>query len=145
MPEDYECPFCSIVSGQTAASVVRETDETVAFADLNPATRGHTLVVPRRHAADLERLDPAVGGRLFEAGMAVAAAAREALDPDGVNFFLADGAAAGQEVFHVHLHVVPRYEADDVRFVSNQSRAEREELDRVAEQLRGALGDGGSD
>ena len=139
MPEDYECPFCSIVSGRAAASVVRETEATLAFADLNPATRGHTLVVPQQHAAYLEDLDPAVGGQLFEEGMEIAAAVRESLAPDGINFFLADGEAAGQEVFHVHLHVVPRYEDDGVQFVANQSRADREELDAVAEQLRGAL------
>ncbi|WP_276261049.1 HIT family protein [Haloglomus litoreum] len=138
MSQDYECPFCEIVGGEAAASVVAETDETLAFVDLNPATEGHTLVIPKEHAAGLEGLDPAVGGRLFEEGMAIAAAAREALDPDGINFFLADGVAAGQEVFHVHLHVVPRYEGDDVQFVAEQSRADREELDAVADRLRGA-------
>ncbi len=138
MSEGYDCPFCSIVEGEAGASVVSETDETLAFADLNPATEGHTLVIPKQHAAGLADLDPAVGGRLFEEGMAVAAAAREALDPDGINFFLADGVAAGQEVFHVHLHVVPRYEGDDVRFVAEQSRADREALDAVAERLREA-------
>ncbi|MFB6205481.1 MAG: HIT family protein [Haloglomus sp.] len=138
MPEDYECPFCAIVGGEAAASVVSETDETLAFADANPATEGHTLVVPKAHAAGLADLDPSVGGRLFEEGMAVAAAARGAFDPDGVNFFLADGEAAGQEVFHAHLHVVPRYEDDDVRFVAEQSRADRDELDEVAGRLREA-------
>jgi histidine triad (HIT) family protein len=138
MSEDYECPFCSIVGGGARASVVAETDETLAFADLNPATEGHTLVIPKRHAAGLADLDPAVGGRLFEEGMTIAAAARDTLDPDGINFFLADGEAAGQEVFHVHLHVVPRYEGDDVQFVAEQSRADREALDAVAERLRGA-------
>lgn len=138
MSEDYECPFCAIVAGESPASVVHETAETLAFADLNPATEGHTLVVPKAHAAGLAELAPAVGGRLFEEGMAVAAAARETLDPDGVNFLLADGEAAGQEVFHVHLHVVPRYEGDDVRFVADQSRANRAELDAVADRLREA-------
>lgn len=139
MADDYECPFCAIVGGDAQASVVAETDATLAFADLNPATEGHTLVIPKQHASGLEDLDPAVGGRLFEEGMAVAAAVRETLDPDGINFFLADGEAAGQEVFHVHLHVVPRYEGDDVRFVAEQSRADRTELDAVAERLREAL------
>mgnify|MGYP006301236543 CR=1 FL=1 len=139
MSEDYGCPFCAIVGGEAAASVVHETDETLAFADLNPATEGHTLVIPKAHAAGLDGLDPAVGGRLFEVGMAVAAAAREALAPDGINFFLADGEAAGQEVFHVHLHVVPRYEGDDVRFVAEQSRAGRDDLDAVAGRLRDTL------
>jgi histidine triad (HIT) family protein len=138
MAEDYECPFCAVAAGEAAASVVHETDETLAFADLSPATEGHTLVIPKRHAAGLDGLDPAVGGRLFREGMAVAAAARESLAPAGINFFLADGAAAGQEVFHVHLHVIPRYEDDDVQFMAEQSRATREELDAVAERLRAA-------
>lgn len=133
--EDYECPFCAIVAGEGASSIVHEDAETMAFMDLNPATEGHTLVVPQGHAAGLEDLDPSVGGRLFEVGMRVASAQRATLDPDGVNFFLADGEAAGQEVFHVHLHVVPRYEEDDVRFLAEQSPTERTRLDEMAERL----------
>lgn len=133
--EDYECPFCAIVAGEGPASVVHEGEETLAFMDLNPATEGHALVIPRDHASGLAGLDPSIGGRLFEVGMRVAGAARETLSPDGINFFLADGEAAGQEVFHVHLHVVPRYEGDDVAFVADQSTAERATLDSLAERL----------
>lgn len=137
--EDYECPFCAIVAGEGAASVVHEDERTVAFMDLNPATEGHTLVIPTGHAAGLSDLDPSVGGRLFEVGMQVASAARAELAPDGINFFLADGAAAGQEVFHVHLHVVPRYEDDDVQFLAEQSTADRAALDAVADRLASRL------
>ena len=132
-----DCPFCAIVAGEAPASVVHETDRTLAFLDINPANPGHTLVVPREHADGLADLPERVGQRLFAVGQRVAAALRETVDPDGINLFLADGAAAGQDVFHVHLHVVPRHEDDDVVFRASQGRADRAELDEVADRLRG--------
>jgi diadenosine tetraphosphate (Ap4A) HIT family hydrolase len=134
-----DCPFCAIVAGEAPASVVHEGDRTVAFLDLHPANPGHTLVVPREHADGLADLPAADGERLFAVGQRVAAALRETVDPDGVNLFLADGEAAGQEVFHVHLHVVPRHEDDDVVFRASPREASREELDEVAGRLRSEL------
>jgi diadenosine tetraphosphate (Ap4A) HIT family hydrolase len=131
-----DCPFCAIVAGEAPASVVHEDERSLAFLDLNPATEGHALVVPREHSVGLADLPERTGGHLFRVGQRVAAALRESLDPDGVNLFLADGAAAGQEVFHVHLHVLPRYEGDGVVIDGGQERASREELDAVAERVR---------
>jgi histidine triad (HIT) family protein len=130
------CPFCGIVDGDLPASIVTETDDVVAFLDLNPVTEGHTLVTPKRHSDGLAELDERTGGELFRVGMQVAAALRGSdIATDGINFFLADGEAAGQEVFHVHLHVVPRTVDDDVQIAAQQERADREALDAVAEQL----------
>lgn len=140
MPEtDTDCPFCAIVASEAPASVVFEDDESVAFLDIAPANPGHTLVVPREHASGLADLSESTGGRLFRAGMRVAAALRSAFDPDGTNLLLADGEAAGQEVFHVHLHVVPRHEDDDVVFAGDPTPADRAELDAAAESLRAHL------
>jgi len=135
-----DCPFCSIAAGDAPASVVYDGPETMAFMDLNPITEGHVLVIPRDHSQGLAGLVPSTGGRLFAVAQKVAAALRTSTVPtDGVNLFLADGEAAGQEVFHVHLHVIPRTEDDDVTLAAEQSRADREELDDVADEIAALL------
>ena len=107
------CVFCSIVAGKAEASVVHRDDLCLAFMDLQPVNPGHLLVVPLEHATYLADLPAATGAHMFAVAQRLAAAVRRSgLRADGVNFFLADGEAAGQEVFHVHLHVLPRF-ADD--------------------------------
>ncbi len=134
MSED--CTFCTIVDGDAEASVVHESERTIAFMDRNPIAEGHVLVVPRTHAAGLNDLDPAVGGRLFQVAQRVASALRERLGADGVNLFLADGEAAGQELFHAHLHVIPRAENDGISFITARSRPDREALETTAGRIR---------
>lgn len=107
-----DCVFCGIVAGTEPAEIVREDDHTVAFTPLNPATPGHTLVVPRRHAPDLWALERAEVGPLFEAAQEVGAELWLLRKPDGMNVITSAGAAATQTVFHLHVHVVPRYQGD---------------------------------
>ena len=108
-----DCVFCRLVSGQAEVSVVYEDERTVTFMDIQPVVSGHMLIVPRRHAASLADLDIEDGAQLFRVGQLAAAALRASdLRCEGVNFFLADGEAAGQDVFHAHLHVFPRHEGD---------------------------------
>ncbi len=139
------CIFCEIVAGQSQASVVAEDDVALAFMDIRPVTPGHLLVVPKRHATHLAELDEATGGHLFRAGMHLTAALRRSgLRSEGINLFLADGAAAGQEVFHVHLHVVPRFAGDAFRIDADWSATpSRAELDAIAARVRGAGSVGG--
>ena len=107
------CEFCEIVAGRAPASVVHRDDQCIAFMDIAPVTAGHLLVVPIEHATHLADLDREVGRTLFGLAQTLAAAIRRSdLKPEGINLFLADGEAAGQEVFHVHLHVLPRYRGD---------------------------------
>jgi len=137
-----DCLFCGIVAGDVESSRVYEDEHVVAFMDIRPVTRGHTLVVPRRHAASLAELDPEDGAHVFRASMAVAAAIRRSTIPsEGVNLHLADGEAAGQEVFHVHLHVVPRFAGDGfgLRFPPDYRVRDRAELDEAADMIRSAL------
>jgi histidine triad (HIT) family protein len=140
------CVFCEIIAGRAAASVVHRDSQCIAFMDLNPATPGHVLVVPLAHATGLAELEPRVGGALFAVAQRLAAALRRSgLRADGINFFLADGEAAGQEVFHVHLHVLPRFPADGFGLAMPAGyprAADRRELDRLATLVTGAL-DGG--
>jgi diadenosine tetraphosphate (Ap4A) HIT family hydrolase len=135
-----DCIFCQIVAGRAAASLVYADDLVLAFCDIEPFTAGHTLVVPRRHATGLSDLDDASAGRMFEAGRRIAASARAALACPGVNLFLADGAAAWQTVFHVHLHVIPRWgRSDGMQLRARRAHPARTELDRVAHQLAAQL------
>lgn len=136
-----DCVFCAIVAGRVPASLVYADDEVLAFLDIRPINPGHTLVIPRAHATDLAELDPRVGGRVFQVAQRIVAAVRASdLPCDGVNLFLADGAAAGQEVFHSHLHVVPRRRGDGFRLAVDWPPApDRPELDRIAAALTSIL------
>ncbi|HEX3814316.1 MAG TPA: HIT family protein [Mycobacteriales bacterium] len=134
------CVFCEIAAGRAEASVVHADDQLLAFLDISPVTPGHTVVVPRRHATDLAELDPDTGGALFRTGQRIALALRRSgLRCEGVNLFLADGVAAGQEVFHVHLHVLPRFAGDGFRVTSDGQAPKRSALDRTAAAITAAL------
>jgi diadenosine tetraphosphate (Ap4A) HIT family hydrolase len=110
------CVFCSIVAGREPACVVFRDDRVMAFLDLTPINFGHTLVIPLRHADTLDDLDPTSYTRVFEVGRDIAAALRRSpLRADGILMTLVDGEAAGQDVFHPHLHVVPRFPGDGFR------------------------------
>jgi histidine triad (HIT) family protein len=132
-----ECVFCDIIAGRGEASVVHEDEHVIAFMDIRPVTEGHVLVVPRMHAAFLEDLDEDLGARVFRTGHRLARALRRSgLPCEGVNMFLADGEAAFQEVFHVHLHVFPRTVGDGFAIDARWRLRDREELDASAGQVR---------
>lgn len=137
------CVFCDIIHGAAPASVVYADDYTMAFMDIQPVNPGHLLVVPRAHAACLAELDDETGARLFRLAMKLAEAVRSSdIRCEGVNLVLADGAAAGQEVFHIHLHVIPRFIGDGFGFRFGRhyhQLPERHALDGVAAGIRHAL------
>ncbi|AYJ48462.1 HIT family protein [Rhodococcus sp. P1Y] len=132
--------FADIIAGNAESSMVYEDEHAVAFMDIRPFTSGHVLVVPRKQARSLAELDPETGGHLFVVGQKVAAALR-AIDPRcaGVNFFLADGEVAGQEIFHVHLHVIPRTTGDGFGLRARPTSPRRDELDTKAAAIVEAL------
>lgn len=137
-----ECIFCRILVGQAPASEVYQDERVLVFMDIRPINPGHLLVVPRRHAASLGELDEEDGAHLFRVGQRLAAALRRSgLPCEGVNLFLADGRAAGQEVFHVHLHVIPRFAGDGfgLRLRPGISVASRQDLDLAAEMIQAGL------
>jgi diadenosine tetraphosphate (Ap4A) HIT family hydrolase len=134
-----DCLFCRIVAGEEEVSLVHEDERTAVFMDIQPVVRGHMLVVPRAHATYLADLDPEDGAAVFEVGRLAARALRaSSLRCEGVNLFVADGEAAGQDVFHVHLHVIPRHEDDGfgLRLPPDYSVRPRVELDEAAAALR---------
>ncbi|MGW5221685.1 HIT family protein [Nocardia sp. NPDC004085] len=112
-----DCVFCRIVAGEAPAAKVYEDDTLCAFLDIRPIARGHTLVIPKWHAAELEDLDAELGAQIFRVGHRLALAIRRSsLAADGANLVLNDGRAAFQTVAHVHLHVIPRRHGDTLRF-----------------------------
>jgi histidine triad (HIT) family protein len=107
-----DCIFCKIVAGALPATIVAEDERTLAFMDINPATRGHALVIPRAHAQDLHAIEAADLQACALAAQRLAERARARLGADGVNLINSCGTAAWQTVAHFHLHVVPRYVGD---------------------------------
>ncbi|MBD3134996.1 HIT family protein [Microbispora bryophytorum] len=134
------CVFCEIIAGRKAASVIHADDSVVAILDHKPATVGHVLVIPRVHMAGLADADDAVGTAIWRAARRVSAALRASgLRCDGVRLSLADGEAAGQDVFHLHLHVLPRYPGDGVVVAADWKKRSRDLLDQDAALIRAAL------
>jgi histidine triad (HIT) family protein len=136
------CIFCEIIAGRAPASFVYRDEQCAAFMDVQPVTAGHLLVVPVRHAESLAELDADTSGHIFQVAQRLAAAARRSGIPcQGINLFLADG-AAGQDVFHVHLHVIPRFAGDGfgLRFPPTYGRRPpRSELEALAAQIVAAF------
>ena len=135
------CIFCSILAGSAPASIVYRDERCTAFMDILPINPGHVLVVPNRHAGMLSELDPEDGAQMFRVARQIAAAQRGGgLRCEGINLLVADGEAAGQEVFHVHLHVLPRFSGDAFGFRRRSyGSAPRAELDAIAALLRQRL------
>ena len=139
------CIFCDIIARRAPASIVYEDDMVIAFMDLFPINPGHTLVVSKRHFTRVADVDEATAARMMTVARDIAAAIyRSPVRADGVNLTLADGRAAGQEVPHAHLHVIPRFRGDGFHCTraGGLRQASRDQLEEKAAILRKALGEG---
>jgi histidine triad (HIT) family protein len=132
---DPDCIFCKILAGELPARIVDEDDLTVSFMDINPATRGHALVIPRRHARDLLSVAPEDLGAVAASARRLAARMSERLGAAGVNLLNSCGAAAWQTVFHFHVHVIPRYDGDPLRLPWSPAPGDSEEIEAAAQEL----------
>jgi len=134
------CVFCEIVAGESPASIFYEDEIALGFMTIGPATAGHAMIIPKKHAPYLADLDEETGRHLWTISQRTAAAIRESgVSCEGINLFLADGEAAFQEIFHLHIHVIPRYTGDPFKVVVDWDvRPSREELDQVAQQISSA-------
>lgn len=135
---DPDCIFCKIVAGELPAQIVREDERTVAFMDINPATRGHALVIPRQHAANLLEIGAEDLQATILAAQALARRVTDRLKADGVNLINSCGSMAWQTVFHFHIHVIPRYRDDPVKLPWIPSPGDMDEIAAAAEALRSA-------
>lgn len=136
MTTESECIFCKIVAGDIPAEKIYEDDRTIAFMDVNPGTRGHTLVVPKKHAKDLLEIDPDELAAVTRSAQTVSRRAMERLEADGVNLLNCCGSEAWQTVFHFHLHVVPRYVDDPLQLPWIPAAGEPEEIAAAAKLMR---------
>jgi histidine triad (HIT) family protein len=139
----HDCIICKLLTGELEVSIVYQDDYCSAFMDIQPINAGHMLVVPNTHATYLAELKEEEGAQMFRVAQRLAKVLRSGVVKcEGINFFLADGEAAGQDVFHVHLHVFPRYVGDGFGLSLPQTYSQmpdRRELNAVAEKIRSHL------
>ena len=132
-----DCIFCQIVAGDAPATIVDSDERTIAFMDIHPGTRGHALVVPREHYADLGEIPDDELAACASAARRLAGRMRERLGAAGINLLNSWGSAAWQTVFHFHLHVIPRYQDDPLRLPWKPEPGDEEEIAAAAARLRG--------
>jgi histidine triad (HIT) family protein len=136
---EKDCDFCRIARGEAEADVVCESSDFLAFFPRTPATRGHTLVIPRRHVQNFLLLDAALGASLMSMVVRVGAALADILHPEGMNLISSAGSVAQQTEPHLHLHVVPRWADDDIDDIwPPKTPSSKQGLQRLAERVRDA-------
>ena len=133
---DPNCIFCKIIAGEIPGQIIAEDEDTIAFMDINPATRGHALVIPRRHSRDLLEIDNDDLTATILGAKRLAERVKERLGADGVSLLNSCGEAAWQTVFHFHIHVIPRYTDDPLRLPWTPAPGDMEEIAAVAAELR---------
>jgi histidine triad (HIT) family protein len=131
-----DCIFCSIVSGDAPATIVDEDEHTIAFMDIHPWTKGHALVIPRKHARDIHEISDDELCHVMRAAKRLATRGHERLGADGVNLLNSTGRVAWQTVFHFHVHVIPRYEDDPLQLPVRPEEGDMDEIKEIAEKLR---------
>jgi histidine triad (HIT) family protein len=137
MPDD--CVFCRIVAGTALCEAIWEDAATLAFMDINPVHDGHALVIPKAHFADLSTMPPEDFGAVAAVAARVAHAVAAELRPAGLNLLQANGAAARQTVFHVHIHVLPRRAGDELRLNWDPAAGDASRIAEIALRLRARL------
>ena len=133
------CIFCKLVAKQIPATVVHEDEHTLAFMDLGQVNPGHVLVAVKKHAENLYALDDAQAGAVLRAAARVARAIRGAFNPEGLSVYQANGKAAGQTVFHYHVHLVPRHDGDGMALTWPVKNPPREKLVEYAGRIQALL------
>jgi histidine triad (HIT) family protein len=135
-----DCVFCKIVGKQLPAIVVHEDERTLSFLDIAYVNPGHVLVALKAHLENLYALDAVQAGAVFSAAARVARAVRDAFGPHGLSVYQANGTVAGQQVFHFHVHLIPRYEGDDMKVIVPRKTPARDELIEHGTKIRARLG-----
>ena len=131
-----QCEFCKIIRGESTAEILFENNRAIAILDIKPIHYGHVLVIPKTHCSTFLDVPDSDLPDLIKAAKVVSQALVDALDPPGFNIFSNNGKAAGQSVFHFHLHVTPRYEDDNIRFVLKLKEYANNEMELYADRIR---------
>lgn len=132
------CIFCKILAGEIPSTAVYEDDDFKAILDVNPAARGHVIILPKQHAANIFELPDEIAGKIMIVAKKIATAVREAYGCDGINILQNNGEAAGQTVFHLHVHIVPRFKGDDIK-ISWKPGDTPEDMDAIAAEIKAKL------
>jgi histidine triad (HIT) family protein len=132
-----DCIFCKVLAGELPSEKVYEDDYAVGVMDINPWTRGHAVVIPRKHAKDVFEIEDEELEHVIVAAKRLATKMRDMLECDGVNLLQSNGRAAWQTIFHLHFHVIPRYDDDPLELPTRPQPAEPDELKQVAEEING--------
>ncbi|RCW69664.1 HIT family protein [Saliterribacillus persicus] len=138
MSQEKDCIFCKIVNGDIPSSKVYEDEAVYAFLDISQVTKGHTLIVPKKHTQNIYETDEETAGELFKRVPKIATALKKALNPVGINLLNNNEEAAGQSVFHLHLHLIPRYDSTDGFNPNWETHADNytpEKLTEIAENV----------
>jgi histidine triad (HIT) family protein len=135
-----DCIFCKLVAKEIPATMVHEDEHSFAFMDIGQVNPGHVLVAVKKHADDIFALDDAQAAAVFRTAAQMARAIRAAFAPQGLSVYQANGTAAGQTVFHFHIHLVPRYDADGMQLTWPVKNPPREKLVEYAEKIKAKLG-----
>lgn len=137
------CIFCKIIKGELPSSKIFEDNTLLAFLDIQPVNKGHVLIIPKQHKILIAELDNKILGDMISLANKINQAIRKSdIKSEGINLFLADGEAAGQEVFHVHLHIIPRFKKDGFGFIfpeNYKNKPPRVELDLMSQQIKSHL------
>ena len=134
-----DCIFCKIAGGDIPSSTVYEDNDFRAIMDISPANKGHVIILPKEHAANVFELPEELAGKAFIVAKKIAGAVKEVLNCDGVNILQNNGEAAGQTVFHFHIHIIPRYTKDTVNVTWKQGSYADGEAAKLAEQIKEKL------
>lgn len=137
-----DCLFCKIIDGELPSAKVYEDDHVYAFMDISQVTTGHTLVIPKVHTRDIYETPADVASELFARIPKIAQAIKKVYNPIGLNLLNNNEILAGQTVFHLHIHIIPRYGEDDgfdLKWVTRNDEFTMEKLEEIAEKIKGAI------
>jgi histidine triad (HIT) family protein len=133
---DENCIFCKIIRKYAPSTIIYENESVIAFLDIRPLNMGHTLVVPLKHYVDIFDIPKDTLGQVHIVSKQIAPAIKAATEADGISVIQQNGKAAGQDIFHLHVHVVPRFEGQKLPHFNELQLVEREKLDHTAEKIR---------
>ncbi len=135
-----DCIFCKIVNKQAEATIVYEDAHTLAFLDVHPLNPGHTLVIPKKHYANMLEMPVEEAGRVFVSVAKVMRGVEHASSADGISIGQSNGRAASQEVFHMHVHIIPRFNHEMMGGFPNRKQMQRLELEQIGRKIKAAIG-----
>jgi histidine triad (HIT) family protein len=139
MSADPDCIFCKIISGEIPSFKIYENDDSFAFMDINPASEGHALVIPKEHAMNVHSISDTAIAATVKTAKKVAAAVDKTLNPEGLNLVQCNGPAAAQSVMHFHMHVLPRANGDELKLNWGLQPGDMDAIGRLAERIRANL------